>query len=407
MTRNIEYVSYVGQDQLTSFHPHYRSLIENGPENYRFSANPTNDSEAEQKYTIFIDECIDKLKAAGLSQDDIQLFISKKHNGGQLIPKDAQLCFVPTVTSFFTHKPWFINIEDWTTLFNPHLAAPTYDLDIQNQPWFTAQKTILELPNFKKLLTHMDNTIASIPKLFGPDSPVCSKIEYLPMTYPEIDKSVLANKRKCDPRKLQFLFTNSYGGNTGNFNLRGGYETLNAFQKLHQRGIDFQLLICGPFHGIPEYAELLNSGKVSNINRMISEEELATLLLSTDVFVVPASRTHTLSVVRTMRFGVPILASDGWGFDQFIIDNYNGWMAKGQRGYTTWTDENLIMRDHYHRPHNPALGDSMVEIIQQIYDKPTILDDMFINCITYAKENFDIGRRNAIFKKQLDEMWGD
>ena len=245
---NIEYLSYVGQHKYTYTHPHYQSIYNNPPAGYKFSSNPHDRDNKEYYHYI---ETLRREFIDLTNEEEANKFIDLRNAGGRLVPDDAKFCFAPTHGCFFTNKNWSGNYEDWTCLTVPHNIVTkdgaTHGLDLKNQPWVKLIKHVVMKDNCKYLFTHMKQTIQSLEAIFGKD--MASKVVYLPLATPPIEKKVLENKfdHFSKKRDLCFLFTNSYGAGIPNFPLRGGYENFYAFKRFIDDGRkDVRLYMLGP-----------------------------------------------------------------------------------------------------------------------------------------------------------------
>ena len=417
--KNIEYISYVSQDEKTSSHPHYQSIYKNPPEGYEFSSNPVN-YRLNSEYDSYIDNLREEFTDL-TNVEEAEKFINLRSTGGRQIPKNTKFCFVPTHGCFFTDKNWAGNYEDWTCLTAPHSSVQesgaTHGLDLGNEPWVKLVKHVVMKDNCKFIFTHMKQTIESLGSIFGKD--FSRKVIYLPLGVQPVDERIINNKLDHFSKKknLCFLFTNSYGAGVPNFPLRGGMETFKAITKFLDAGYkNVKFYMAGP---VPDQIKW-EARKHENIHiasRFLEDKEFEQLLFNTDVMLVPAMRVHTISIVNSMKYGIPCLGSDGWGFDQFIVDEFNGWTCEGQ-SHATYVDEDKIYRDNYYGgwdilpdgsryvPLNEELANNIFDKLCHIYENRDKLLTMQQNCVNFATKEFDIIKRNDVLKRKLDPFYG-
>jgi glycosyltransferase involved in cell wall biosynthesis len=70
-----------------------------------------------------------------------------------------------------------------------------------------------------------------------------------------------------------------------------------------------------------------------------------------------------------MSFGEVVIASDGWGFDEYLTRDRNGLIVKGRHGKASWMDEEAgILREDYEpmRTSNPEVVRQLVEAISEL-----------------------------------------
>jgi glycosyltransferase involved in cell wall biosynthesis len=84
------------------------------------------------------------------------------------------------------------------------------------------------------------------------------------------------------------------------------------------------------------------------IDRYLPDDEMDELMRSTHIFVLPAARIHVVSVLRAMAHGQVVVASDGWGFREYVEHGRNGMIVPGRYGKASWMDDETgLMRENY------------------------------------------------------------
>ena len=97
----------------------------------------------------------------------------------------------------------------------------------------------------------------------------------------------------------------------------------------------------------PRFRKVLEKGWVRVIDRYLSDEDMDDLMRSSHVFLIPAARIHVVSVLRAMAYGQVVVASDGWGFREYVEDGRNGLIVPGRYGKTSWMDESGMLREDH------------------------------------------------------------
>jgi glycosyltransferase involved in cell wall biosynthesis len=134
-----------------------------------------------------------------------------------------------------------------------------------------------------------------------------------------------------------------------NFYLRGGLDVLEAFATLRVRYPHLRLTLRTSLPPLDDhYHRILESGWVRVIDRFMTGEEMDQLMAGSHVFLLPAARVHILSLLQAMSFGLTVVASDGWGIEEYVHHEHNGLIVKGRYGKTSWADyEAGMLREDY------------------------------------------------------------
>jgi glycosyltransferase involved in cell wall biosynthesis len=167
------------------------------------------------------------------------------------------------------------------------------------------------------------------------------------------------------------LFTCSWHQNPESFFLRGGLDVLRAFEIVHERYPHVRLTLRTRLPGLKKrYQRILERGWVRVIDRYLSENEMHKLMSSTHLFLLPAARIHVVSVLRAMAYGQVVVASDGWGFREYVEHGTNGVIVPGRYGIASWMDDGGMLREDYNpmfRPH-ASVTNGLVEAISALVE---------------------------------------
>ena len=61
-----------------------------------------------------------------------------------------------------------------------------------------------------------------------------------------------------------------------------------------------------------------------------------------------AARIHVVSLLQAMSYGLAVVASDGWGIEEYLDDGRNGMVVRGRYGKTSWADHEAgVLREDY------------------------------------------------------------
>lgn len=276
------------------------------------------------------------------------LRIFDQRGRGEEFPLDkGTLSFFPSFLFSLQATPFVVEIEDIYTLLSPY-AENGYnaEIDIVKLEGFQVVQYLLGRSECKCILTHMRSTKKALQYLFTPE--IRNKVEYVPL-------GVSTVERKCKTyqedygKTIRLLFTSSWSGY--NFEVRGGLDTLVAFDHLCDRYSNVELIVkCVFTSKLPQRCRDIlarRKDKIHIISEKISDEEMDQLMRSVDIFLLPSAHVHIVSLLNAMAYGIPVIASDGWGIEEYITDGYNGSIVRGRYGKVSWEDENGILRENY------------------------------------------------------------
>jgi glycosyltransferase involved in cell wall biosynthesis len=296
-------------------------------------------------------------------------FLRTRHYQSQLLlGKNRGLVFLTSMPYTFCQNPWVLEIEDPTTLFYPLIQnGQTSELAIAESPYFPIVKALLESDQCRGILTHMKSTAQMIPTLFGSDT-ISAKVSYAPLGV----KLPQRWQRHEESDQIDLVFINSWCQVPSNYYLRGGLDILDAFAILRERYPQLRLTLRTHLPPLDtHYHRILESGWVRVIDRFLSPEEMDTLLAESHIFLLPAARVHIVSLLQAMSYGLALVASDGWGFEEYVEHERNGLVVKGRYGKVSWADEKAgILREYYEPMYtaDPDVVQGLVEAVSRLVE---------------------------------------
>lgn len=428
------YYLYLNYGIFDALHPHYQNVIHYPPNGYRFQTdvqasvtalrsstmNPaqlaTDVSRGKMdlvppSYRSFYEAFLSGCKEAGVHRDEVARFLSTRALIESFaVPQSANHLLLPTYSFFVGPQSWSIMFESLLSLYRPlpdGSAGSAFYFDYKNNPYTRILEVLFGLDNCVAIITHMKSTHKMLSKIFS-SSNISKKIRYVPIGYPIPP----VQKRQHDYTTIKLLFINSHGATAPAFIERGGREVLHAFRRLSANVNNLHLTICG---GVPwdiltadEKHFLRSCPHVSLKESYISEQEMLSLLRQTDVFLIPAvSSFHSISVVQALAYGIPVIATDAWGFDEFIDDGATGFLVHNQTKQSYFdVDEKGIYRIDNARPYrvDDALVDSIVEKMLLLVHNADLLKEMSARARSEALQQFSLDRRNDMLKKIFDQV---
>jgi glycosyltransferase involved in cell wall biosynthesis len=320
-----------------------------------------------------------------------------------MLPRQRGLVFVTSVPYTFGQEPWVIEIEDAISLFYPFVQnGKTSKLKIGECPYLPILRKLLEADNCRGIITHIRSTAESLPTLLGSEI-IGRKTTYVPLGV----KLPRCWQRHDDEEYLDLLFTCSWHQNPESFFLRGGLEVLDAFAICRERYPFIRLTLRS---GLPylrtHYHRILERGWVRVVNRYLPPVEMETLLRKSHVFLLPAARIHIVSILKAMSFGQVVVASDGWGIEEYVSHERNGLIVNGRYGKVSWMDKKTgLLRENYRPMHrsDPIVVQNLVDAISRLAEDQALRRRLGRNArrdveTTYSLDNWNRGLKAALDK---------
>ncbi len=253
---------------------------------------------------------------------------------------NSDIAIVPTRPFYDGPKPWAVFIEDWVTLYNPEIVnGKTAGIDVLAHPKTAELRRKFADPRFRGIVCHHRGTFQDLVYLGLTD-----KLFYMPYGVPTRERNNIGRGAS-----VTFTFINSWRAGDGNFVPRGGELVCRAFKRLWDEGE--QRMFLNIVAEIPKSVELrpfmLTCANVNVIQHHVTQSEMDALLRITDCLLLPSHRVHCNSLLMPMSYGIPVISSDGWGNEEYVLDGINGYRVRGVAGRVTW--HNQVVREDYSR----------------------------------------------------------
>lgn len=304
----------------------------------------------EEEMEKFVTYC----KGNGISKEFYERYfriINLGRRGMQVPVKEDTLSLIPSFLYCLQKTPWVIEIEDVITLFFPFIQngkQPDGEAIKLTEAYKFAQY-MLKKEECLGVIAHVRSTVDIYKTLF-PEKIIADKIHYIPMCCEEVpQKEICCTYQKSFQGKIRLFFSSSWAG--PNFIVWGGIDILVAFQKLCRKYNNLELVLkCIVPDGLPEKCqEILKNyrDKIHIIEEKLSDSDMAELMSHMDIFLIPSARIHVISILRAMAVGLPVVASDGWGIEEYVQDGVNGSIVEGRWGKASWIDGTGMLQENY------------------------------------------------------------
>lgn len=334
----------------------------------------------------------------------VRFLLTRQLQSQLLLGNGTGPVFLTSMPFTYGQRPWVIEIEDPTTLFYPMIQnGQTCGLDIRKAPCFPIIKTLLEHKNCKAILTHMESTAMMLPKLFESD-PIARKIVHAPLGV-KLPARWQKHEAQGFDEPLHLLFINSWCQVPENFYVRGGLDVLEAFAILHERYPQLRLTMRSHLPALDDhYRRILEQGWVRVIDRFMTAEEMAALHAESHIYLLPAARVHIVSLLQAMSYGLAIVASDGWGIEEYLDHERNGLVVTGRYGKVSWADgEAGLLREDYEPmfTSDPEVVEGIVEAVSRLVEDALLRRELGRAARRDIETKFTVARWNDGLAKAL------
>jgi len=341
-------------------------------------------------------------RATGSLRASVAFAHSRNFESQVQAPRGESLAFLTSVPYTVGQAPWVIEIEDPTTLFFPFLEnGRTSSVDVRALPCFAQVKALLEADHCRGIVTHMRGTAELLPALFQSEK-IARKVTFGPLGVPL--PSRFQTHESDGP--IDLLFTNSWHQGANNFFLRGGLDVLEAFDVLRRRFPNVRLTLRSALPELSErHSRTIRDGWVRVIPGFVSADAMRELLAESHVYLLPAARIHVVSLLQAMASGLAVVASDGWGFDEYVEHGRTGLLVPGRDGRTSWSDQaNGMLREDYSpmREADPRVVEGIVESVSLLVEQRAVRARLGSAARDAVRERFNLTQWNATLARAFD-----
>lgn len=371
-------------------HSFYQGLIAHPPPGYEFVTLGSLQegivkaaSKINLSYSLFLNG-IDKIVPVNLAKAYLEKF--------RKIPKDADLTY-----SFdhliFRKEPWVVDLEYVGLLVS-------YDVKNFKRYRWVIQKALAS-DYCKKIICATEAAKKTV--LLNLD---CSEFEHKLEIVPfAVHKKDFTKRFTND--KIKLLFVGS-ANIVGQFETKGGIETLEAFILLSRKYDNLQLVVRSD---VPRSikGECRDCGNIRIIEERIPWEMLEREFQSADIFLLPVHNTPFSVFLDAMSYELPIVTIDSWANSEVVEDGKTGLVAKKSEKIPYYV-ENYI--PSFGTPQfKKAVRTPDPEVVQELVEKASILIESEERRRRMGKAGrqevehgrFSIERRNEKLKRIFDE----
>jgi len=216
--------------------------------------------------------------------------------------------------------------------------------------------------------------------------------------------------KKTDDKKVILLFVGS-ANLSGEFEMRGGKEVLEAFSILSRKYKNLELVIRSDISPWirRKYREHLALPNLKLIDQLLPFTALEQIYQSADIFLFPGHYDNWLIVLEAMSYELPVIATDIYAASERVVDGKTGLLVKPSEGVPYYEDGIPLLN----------MTSRFQKAIQQV--DPRVVTDL-VNKISILIENeamrremgkagrweiehgkCSIKKRNEVLKRVFDE----
>lgn len=340
-------------------------------------------------------------RATGNLRASVAFAHSRNFESQVQAPRDG-LAFLTSVPYTVGQAPWVLEIEDPTTLFFPFVEnGRTSNLDIRALPCFAQVKALLEADHCRGIVTHIRGTAELLPVLLQSEK-IARKVTFGPLGVPLPER--FQTHESDGP--IDLLFTNSWHQGANNFFLRGGLDVLEAFDVLRRRFPNVRLTLRSSLPELSErHSRVIRDGWVRVIPDFVSAEAMRELLAESHIYLLPAARIHVVSLLQAMASGLAVVASDGWGFSEYVEHGRTGLLVPGRDRRTSWSDlATGMLREDYApmRESDPRAVEGIVESVSLLVEQREVRARIGRAARDAVRARFNLTQWNATLARAFD-----
>ncbi len=157
------------------------------------------------------------------------------------------------------------------------------------------------------------------------------------------------------------------------------------------------------------YHRIMEEGWVRTFHRFVSAEEMAELHATSHIYLLPAARVHIVSLLQAMSYGLAVVASDGWGIEEYLMHEHNGLVVKGRYGKVSWEDEEAGMLCEDYEPMytpDPQVVEGIIEAVSRLVEDRQLRAGLGRTARKDVETKFNMKQWNLGLQKAFDRARG-
>lgn len=289
-----------------------------------------------------------------------------------------------------TDKPYVIYVE------NP-LALVHYSTE--RVETYMGKKRIKELlndENLKEIICMSKACKETFIRIYDvPERIKLSQIYPLIPDESEIDTNYLSTKSNYE--RLSCLYVSS------DFNLKGGNDILEAFQKLS----NVNLTIVTRIDNLSK-SKRKNIEKNQNIRLLdfnLTSEELNNLYDESNILLHPTRQDSLpLVILESLKHGLVILSTDLYAIPEFVFPTINGYLIEPK--YRFFSEDNMPNKNVWNNRKKTIYSNYIDDNISNfIFEKIQVLDKDRKLLESMSKNSLEVSQNNELSSNSIMKLW--
>lgn len=392
---------------LNGFHPLYRTLFDNHPENITINAwdnvelSQVLRGNSELRVAVVNStsaqrEMLHRKVKSNLAARYIKEFFPPNIALTSLLPGDIEFHHTAPFPSLT--RPFVFHCESFAPIFFPFSHQGEGKI-MSPEALRRHYLHILGDPLCLGIFSHIPETLRDISHFFN-SREIDSKLHPSRIGLSRQSLPTEAPEKRWPLTTPRFLFVNSANQNSANFFHRGGHIVLRFWRELMASGHRGKLYLrCTrpsdellTEHGVDvAFLHAEECSSVIWIQEYLTNQELNVLMTDVHFLLLPSFSLHSVSIMQAMALGTVPVVSDTVGTSLYVKDDYNGIVLEGVFSKNWKKDPATgVLVDHYHR--SQVLDDSLViqltRRITALLAVPSAFDVMRENALSCVRNQF-------------------
>lgn len=338
----------------------------------------------------------------------IKFWLSRNFVRGYLKIRPGQktLALYPTYLFICPNHSWIVEIEDMLTLMSPFVSNGYSNPKLDpNHPIIKTMEVLFAGEECRGVLSHLKATADGLKKIYAHNPKVVQKIKHIPlgMAVPSrIPRAVTGNQRP-----INILYINGWAQDKRATFRRGLLDALKAFAIVSKEFDNVTLTVRSQLPDLDqEYLDILSDERVIVLEEKVHLSKLNELYKKSDILLFPAVRIAVTTLMQAMANSLAIVASDGFGIEEYVKDETNGLIGKGFHGRSGWIDEHGIFRENYllSLRSNDEVAKNCANQLRRLIQDEALLVKMQNQARETLERDFSIDRWNEQFGPWIREI---
>ena len=209
------------------------------------------------------------------------------------------------------------------------------------------------------------------------------------------------------PKTINLLYLNGWALDKRATFRRGLLDALKIFAEVAKEFDNVTLTVRSQLPELDEeYQEILNDKRVTVLEDKVSLSKLHGLFKTSDILLYPAVRIAVTTLQQAMANSLAIVASDGFGIEEYVEHGVNRLIGKGFHGKAGYIDNDGFFRENYiySLKSNPEVVENCVQHVRRLITDEEYRAWLQNNARKTLEERYSMDKWNEQFGSLLDRI---